>query len=87
MNMIQQENRIFKRISKTAARSMWNNGRAYDIYALPSKTRLDNVWLEPVPLCYPEGCTVFENAVNEYEFYNCNDSQLGRRAAFFIKKA
>lgn len=87
MNLIQQENNTFKRISKAAARSMWNNGKAYDVFAMPCNARLDNPWFGPAPLCSPDGHTVFENAVNAFEFYNCNDAQLGRRAAFFIKKA
>lgn len=83
--MNKMENETFKRISKAAARKMWNTGKAYEIYVMPCKVRLGGMWFYPVPLCYPDGKTVFDNAVNEYEIFNCC-AEVGKYSSFFVKK-
>lgn len=71
----------YARITKTEARRRFDSGEAIAICA--SNLRPGAFW-------YPE-CTIkkrgahdlFENKVNAFEFYNCINSETGRKAAFY----
>ena len=74
-----------KRISKAAARKMWNNNQ--DFIMVPCKlspngfgsvhTRCD--------LLDEEKKADFDKLVNEFEFYNCN-RETGKYMAFYVEE-
>lgn len=73
----------FKRINKTIARKLWDNGNNdKPIYFCP-------VNLRPGPPFNPEICFYktgenFEKCVNAFEFYNCTCKETGYYTAFYI---
>lgn len=74
-----------KRINKTTARKMWNEGHNFIIVpckcspagigALYTETDLSEDYSTRRP---------FDTFVNEFEFYNCNN-ETGRYAAFYTE--
>lgn len=79
--MIKIETKNYIRISKTAARKIYeNNG---DLYMCPRNINPDNSWgmlLGPVSTFEP-----FETMVQWATWYNCN-KEVGTYLAFYIKK-
>lgn len=79
--MISQESSGFMRISKAAARKEFEKGS--EVYLLPCKVRLDNMWIKP-HLMTKE--VKFDSFMATYSYYNCQDKDLGLYPAFFKKK-
>lgn len=79
------ETHIYKRINKKRARSLYNAG--YTIYLVPCKVWPNDQgpWIRPYAIC-KKGGELFDNHVNAFEYYNCNNYELGYYAAFYIKK-
>ncbi len=69
-----------KRISMTTARRLFNKG--VEIYMLPSKTAVGNIWILPVNL--HKGDSSFDAQVNAYRYYNCS-VETGNRIHFYIE--
>lgn len=74
----------FSRISKAAARKLYNAGQI--VYFCPVNLRPGTPWhcecaqqLNPVDPC------TFENLVNTFMFYNCTDCETGKYIAFYVK--
>lgn len=75
------ETKHFKRITKTAARKIYEaNG---DIYVCPHKVNPENSWgLLLGPML---GTRPFDDMIANATWYNCN-AELGRYLAFYIRK-
>ena len=70
-----------KRISMATARRLFNNG--VEIYMLPSKAVIRNIWILPIGIHQDE--ISFEAHVNEYRYYNCS-AETGERVHFYINE-
>ena len=70
-----------KKISRRVARKDYENGDT--IYLLPSRIRLDNMWIQPYSINVSSGAD-FDRMVNNYKYYNCN-SEAGLDVAFYIQ--
>lgn len=70
-----------KRISMATARRLFNNG--VEIYMLPSKAVIRNIWILPIGIHQDE--ISFEAHVNEYRYYNCS-AETGKRVHFYINE-
>lgn len=75
----------YKRISKAAARKVYNAGG--EIYMCPVKLAPGGFWR---PECSASGAAEyagrFDSLVNAFEFYNCYDARTGEYTAFYIKQ-
>lgn len=74
----------FSRISKAAARKLYNAGQIVYFCAVNMRPGAPlnpecGVQLDPAD---PEP---FENRVNAFEFYNCADCETGKYTAFYVK--
>lgn len=80
--MIQTSNQ-FIRINKTKARNLFNKGT--DIMIVPCNVACDysNVWIQPYMINNQAGRT-FDQIINEFEYYNCNDRETGLYTAYYI---
>lgn len=77
------ETHIYKRIDKRTARFFYRAG--YTIYLVPCKIWPDDRGpIRPCPINKKDG--PFDDRVNAFEYYNCNQNELGYYAAFYIKK-
>ena len=79
--MRQIETKNFKRISKAAARKIYENHG--EIYMCACNVHPENSYgllLGPVNTWYP-----FDNMVSQATFYNCN-AELGQYLAFYVRK-
>ena len=81
-NMIQTSNK-YTRINKTKARRLFYQGK--DIYIVPCNVSCDfsNMWILP----YKINTTIdfhFDTAINNFEYYNCNDKETGLYPAYYI---
>ena len=84
----------YKRITKQAARKRFNNCESY--YMLPCKIRPGNPWIqavnvqpkrtweEPIAGAVYDTHNSFNEIVNAFEYYNCNN-ETGNYTAFYIK--
>ena len=75
-----------KKVNKTTARKMYNNG--VTIYLLPSNVGLNSVWVSPCPVNNIDNNAIysprsFDAVINEFEYYNCNN-ELGRYTHYYI---
>ena len=73
----------YKRINKTAARNIYTAGGV--VYVVPCLVPIKgSVWItagEIISGLYPD--RTFDQIINEYEYYNCNN-ELGRYTAYYI---
>ena len=75
----------FERITKKAARIAYNNGLT--VLFCPVNLRPGSFWRLDMPMNKAQlNCAgvTFEKLLNEYEFYNCTNSETGRYTAFYI---
>ena len=80
--MRSERNGTYRRVRKDVARKIYNNGGS--VYMLPENIRLDNAWISPMEM---SGSIPFSDYVNAYEFYNCLNSETGKKAKFFVADA
>lgn len=73
----------YKRISKHAARKRFNNCQSY--YMLPCNILPGNPWEEPIAGTVYDTHNSFNEIVNAFEYYNCNN-ETGNYTAFYIKE-
>lgn len=80
--MIQTSNK-YTRINKTRARNLFNQG--IDIMIVPCNVACDfnNTWIRPYIINNKENA-YFDNTINAFEYYNCNDSETGLYTAYYI---
>lgn len=71
----------FERVNKTKARKLYNQGE--DIALVACNVRFPgNQWIQPVVINNKTGVD-FDKAINEFEYYNCQDNTLGKYAAYY----
>lgn len=76
-------------VSKRKAETVYNSNKT--IWLHPCNMLLNNVWQIPYSFTKAlldtkyNGAPTFENMVNQYQYYNCNN-QLGKYPIFFIEK-
>lgn len=72
------------RITKKAARNVFENGGKvyiYPVYANPASP-----WFKGMPAIQKKYTEYdFDSYVNEFIFYNCNYSELGKYPAYYIQ--
>ena len=71
----------YTRINKSKARKLYNLGRP--IVVLPCKANPNSPWFSNSTVSKESGRD-FDTLVNEFIYYNCNTSELGRRPAFYV---
>ena len=72
----------YTRINKREARKLYNLGRPITI--LPCKANPNSPWFSNSTVSKESADKNFDALVNEFTFYNCNTSELGRRPAFYV---
>ena len=89
-----ESGRVYKRISKNAARSAYKNGQTVVIcpcnkrpfpqwHAEYTINRNDRAFLVADEIGVKND---FNNLVGSYEFYNCQNPKTGKYAAFYIQE-
>ncbi len=80
----------YERISKQTAKKMYDAGE--DVYICPVNLRPDNMWMPATKMdrYYPSAIQAageldFIEWANEYQYYNCQNSETGRYLAFYKK--
>lgn len=71
-----------KQVNKTKARRMFNEGK--ELYMIPCNMRLNSPWGGPCRIVPKVFDNTFEQAVNVFEYYNCN-AETGKYANFFVE--
>lgn len=74
------------RVSKRRAKSAYNAG--YDVIIAPVNMEPFDPWRTHARVSNKRRWGVdvtFDSIVNEYEYYNCNSSELGRYPAYYIR--
>ena len=72
-----------KRISKAAARRLWNNGENFIIVPCKcSPCGLGSLYTETDLTTEQRDGVDFDKFVNSFEFYNCNN-EMGKYSAFY----
>jgi len=74
----------YTRIRKDVARRLYKEGKT--IYLTPSNiaARDSNFWIKPYPINNEGNLKSFDDVVNEFEYYNCNNHELGYYTNFWI---
>lgn len=67
---------------KAIIRRAKNTNEDFEIYVLPCKVRIDNLWMSPYKIV-ANSLEEFQDAINKYEYYNCN-SELGEHLNYYI---
>lgn len=80
--MLKIETKNFRRISKQAAKKRYYMNQP--VIMVPCKVNPENDYIGSRPLTL-ESCSgaTFERVLNEFTFYNCNYSELGKYAAYY----
>ena len=80
--MIQTSNK-YTRINKTKARNLFYENKY--IYIVPCNVapNYSNQWIQPYMINNQAGRT-FDQIINEFEYYNCNDNETGLYTAYYI---
>lgn len=71
----------YNRISKSEARKLYNLGKP--IMILPCNANPNSPWFSNSMISKESGRD-FDALVNEFTYYNCNTSELGRYPAFYV---
>lgn len=77
---------MWQRVNKRHARSAYDAGR--DVIITPVYVDPFNMWRPHARISNKRqwGCDVtFDSIINEYEYYNCNSSELGRYPAYYVR--
>lgn len=72
----------YTRINKSEARKLYNLGRT--ITVLPCKANPNNPWFSNSMVSKGSTDRDFDTLINEFVYYNCNTTELGRRPAFYV---
>lgn len=79
----------YEKINKSKARKLYNRGCT--IYLLPcmvSQVALYhtyNPFVQPLSISLTKCCSDFDRVVNEYEYYNCTDTTMGKHTSFYVE--
>jgi hypothetical protein len=73
----------YKRITKQAARKLYEKGQP--VLFCPVNLRPGGPWDIGCTIVKEEGRT-FEQVLNSFEYYNCNNSSTGYYTAFYVEE-
>ena len=87
-----EKGRTYNRISKTSARSAYMGGSTVIICPCnlrPTQyaNRINRKYREQFVIDEIGAKNDFNNLVNSFEYYNCQNSETGKYAAFYIEEA
>ena len=73
-----------KQVNKIAAKNAYERGET--VYLLSFNMCPNNMWQSPCPVNKNKDVynSTFENVINDYRYYNC-DNERGKYPIFFIK--
>ena len=71
------------KINKTTARKVFNAGKR--VFVLPCKCKVENLWGIGSLMEKSETIPDFDEFINRYETYNCNN-ELGKRCAYYADR-
>lgn len=74
------EGKQYKRVTKKTAKQFYDQGQK--VLLLPVNIRFENPWISPFEL--KKNGYSFNNEINKYEFYNCNNTEVGNYAKYYI---
>ena len=69
-----------RKINKTTARKLYNDGKAITLY--PSKVRPGNPWISGLDIEKALHGD-FDSMIDMFEVYNCNYNETGKRVAYY----
>ncbi len=74
----------YTRVRKDVARRLYQEGMT--IYLTPSNiaARDSNFWIKPIAIKQGDDEGDFDQQVNSFEYYNCNNHKLGYYTNFWI---
>ena len=78
----------YKRVTKGKARKLYNKGCT--IHLLPCRVsqvalyHTDNSFVQPLSISLNKCYRDFDKLVNEYEYYNCTDTTMGKHTNFYV---
>lgn len=67
---------------KAIIRREVKNGNYFEIYVLPCKVRINNIWVSPYKIV-TNSLEGFQDECSKYMYYNCN-SELGEHLNYYI---
>ena len=78
----------YEKINKRKARKLYNRGHV--IFLLPCRVSQvalhgGNMFVQPFSISLTKVYRDFDRLVNEYEYYNCIDTTIGKHASFYIE--
>lgn len=80
----------YEKVGKKTARKLYNNG--VTLHLLPSKVSVvalhtdGNYWVKPFSFSIFTDNRGFDIIVNEYEYYNCGNRELGTYASYYVEE-
>lgn len=80
-NTIRAGNELLKKINKTQAKKLYNEGKTINL--IPCKCRPNGVWVHLCPISNTENVT-FESMLNSYMYYNCIP-ELGLYPHYYVE--
>lgn len=77
------------RVNKRVARKAWNEGKG--IIILPCKMNPRSPWFKGIMIKKSDFeslgyDTDFDKIVNQHEYYNCTNNEVGRYCAFYMEE-
>ena len=63
-------------------REVKNGNKDFEIYVLPCKVRINNIWMSPYKIV-ANSYDKFQDECSKYMYYNCN-SELGEHLNYYI---
>ena len=73
-----------KRITKHKVKSIIKNEGAIICRVLPCNANPNSPWFRDINAQLFTSIEEFTKYVNQYEYYNCNDEELGRYCSFYV---
>lgn len=68
--------------AKAIIRREVKNSKDFEIYILPCKVRINNIWVSPYKIV-ANSLEGFQDECSKYMYYNCN-SELGEHLNYYI---
>ena len=72
----------FNQAKAIIRREVKNGNKDFEIYVLPCKVRIDNIWINPYKIV-ANSYDKFQDECGKYMYYNCN-SELGEHLNYYI---
>ena len=72
----------FNQAKAIIRREAKNGNKDFEIYVLPCKVRINNIWMSPYKIV-ANSYDKFQDECSKYMYYNCN-SELGEHLNYYI---